>query len=151
MLTNLLNALTREQKHELDELGIPSSRRSEWKRGGTRRPTAAQCMVLAMVTNTDPEPLLRWLAEQEATPAQLDLFRAHAAKRTLKMAAGAAAILTATIVKASSLYPSAIPTDSLTTYPMHIVAKFRPHPPGPITTCSSDVCTQAPDCCSITA
>lgn len=74
MIDRLLEGLTAAQKKELDGLGISRMRRSDWKHG-RRTPTAAQLMVLAMVTNTDPQPLLRWLAEQEATPAQLDLFR----------------------------------------------------------------------------
>lgn len=74
MLTSLLEGLTREQKRELEELGISRSRRSEWK-SGTRKPTAAQLMVLATITKTDPLPLLFWLAEEEANPAQRDLFR----------------------------------------------------------------------------
>lgn len=74
MLNELLGGLTKDQKRQLDGLGIPSSRRSEWKTGA-RKPTAAQILVLAMVTEKDPQPLLLWLAQQEATPAQLDLFR----------------------------------------------------------------------------
>lgn len=124
MLADLLNNLTSEQKQELAELGIPSSRRSEWK-NGHRKPTAAQLMVLAMITKTDPQPLLAWLAEQEATPAQLDFFRAHAANRALKMAAGATALLTATIVKANCLYPSAIPADQHQPNMLHIVDRLR--------------------------
>lgn len=78
MLTATLEGLTRDQKRQLDALGIPSSRRAEWK-SGARKPTLAQIMVLAMVTNSDPKPLIAWLAEQEATPAQRELFRLHKA------------------------------------------------------------------------
>ncbi|MDL5034657.1 helix-turn-helix transcriptional regulator [Pelomonas sp. APW6] len=74
MLTQLLAGLTRDQKHALADLGIPHSRISEWK-SGKRKPTLAQILVLAMVANTDPKPLVTWLAEQEANPAQLDMFR----------------------------------------------------------------------------
>lgn len=74
MLTPLLAGLTKEQKHALADLGIPHSRISEWK-SGKRKPTLAQILVLAMVTNADPKPLVTWLAEQEANPAQLDMFR----------------------------------------------------------------------------
>lgn len=74
MLAEILEGLTNEQKHALDELDIPKSRRSEWK-SGRRRPTAAQAKTLAIVAGIDPVPLLQWLAEQEATPAQRGLFR----------------------------------------------------------------------------
>lgn len=74
VLDKLLGDLTTNQKHELDQLGIPSSRRSEWK-AGKRRPTAAQLVVLAHVMKLDPVPLLFWLAEEEANPAQRDVFR----------------------------------------------------------------------------
>jgi transcriptional regulator with XRE-family HTH domain len=74
MLIPLLAGLTKENKAELAELGIPHSRLSEWK-SGKRRPTAAQLMVLATITKTDPLPLLYWLAEEEANPAQRDLFQ----------------------------------------------------------------------------
>ncbi len=74
MLIDLLEGLTPDQKRELEELGITRQRRHDWK-VGPRKPTAAQCLVLAMVTNSDPKPLLQWLAEQEASEAQLAYFR----------------------------------------------------------------------------
>lgn len=74
MLDHLLEGLTRDQKQQLSDLGITPARRCDWLKG-RRHPTAAQILVLAMVTETDPQPLLLWLAQQEATPAQLDLFR----------------------------------------------------------------------------
>lgn len=74
MLIEILDRLTPEQKHALDNLDIPPARRSDWK-VGRRRPTAAQAKTLALVAGIDPVPLLQWLAEQEATPAQRGLFR----------------------------------------------------------------------------
>ncbi|MDT8997766.1 helix-turn-helix transcriptional regulator [Paucibacter sp. APW11] len=74
MLTLLLAGLTKEQRHALEALGIPHSRISEWKHG-KRRPTLAQILALSMVLEIDPKPLVEWLAEQEANPAQLDYFR----------------------------------------------------------------------------
>lgn len=74
MISTLLAGLTKSQKDELELLGISASRRSDWK-AGRRMPTAAQMMVLATITKTDPIPLLFWLADQEANPAQRDLFR----------------------------------------------------------------------------
>lgn len=74
MLIEILDRLTPEQKHALDNLDIPPARRSDWK-VGRRRPTAAQAKTLALVAGIDPIPLLQWLAEQEATPAQRGLFR----------------------------------------------------------------------------
>lgn len=97
MLAELLNNLTKEQIAELDRLGIPSSRRSEWKRG-PRKPTAAQCMVLAMVTNTDVKLLIEELAEREATPEQLDFFRRVQTHGTWRHVMGmAAAILSGAV------------------------------------------------------
>lgn len=74
MFLPLLEGLTPEQKAELETLGITRAKRSDWKHG-RRKPTAAQLMVLATITKTDPLPLLFWLAEEEANPAQRDLFR----------------------------------------------------------------------------
>jgi len=74
MLIDLLEGLTPEQKAELERLGISRSRRSDWLHA-RRQPTLAQILVLCMVTQTDPKPLVEWLAEQEANPAQLDYFR----------------------------------------------------------------------------
>jgi hypothetical protein len=72
-LIQVLEQLTTDQKHELDALGIPASRRSDWKKG-KRLPSAAQIQTLAIVADADPIPLLLWLAREEATPKQLDLF-----------------------------------------------------------------------------
>lgn len=52
-------------------------------------------MVLAMVTNSDPQPLLAWLAEQEASPAQRAMFSALKEGRSLKAAIALAVSLSA--------------------------------------------------------
>lgn len=73
-LQTILGSLTADQKRELEELGITQQRRSDWKHE-RRTPTNAQLVVLAHVAKVDPVPLLFWLAEEEANPAQRDLFR----------------------------------------------------------------------------
>ena len=80
-LQSLLTRLTNEQKHELEALGIPKARRSDWK-NGRRLPTAAQLKTVCLILDENPSPWLHWLAQQEATPEQLDLFL-----RALKTAA----------------------------------------------------------------
>lgn len=74
MIGPILDSLTKTQKDELEQLGISRSRRCDWQ-AGRRTPTAAQLMVLAHVAKVDPLPLLFWLGEEEASPAQRDLFR----------------------------------------------------------------------------
>jgi len=80
-LDALLKSLTSEQKRELAELGISAARRSDWLHGN-RKPTAAQLRTLAIVVDEDPIPMLLWLAQEEATPAQLDLFQRALATAT---------------------------------------------------------------------
>ena len=92
-LRDVLTRLTSEQKHELEQFGISAQRRSNWL-NGHRNPTAAQIRTLAIVANIDPAPLLLWLAEQEATPAQLDLFL----KALAKAAAGLTTLTVAAIL-----------------------------------------------------
>jgi hypothetical protein len=121
MLNSLLEGLTSEQKRQLEDLKIPHSRRSDWKHG-RRLPTAAQCMVLAMVTDSDPLPLLAWLAEQEASPAQRAMFSAVKAGRSLKAAVALAVSLSAGASQAFGLYPSDIPAGRTYSNARHIVA-----------------------------
>jgi hypothetical protein len=84
-LTDLLTRLTTEQKHELDALGIPKARRSDWK-NGRRLPTVAQLKTVCLILDENPTPWLHWLAQQEATPQQLDLFLKALAKSTAAVA-----------------------------------------------------------------
>ena len=84
-LQSLLTRLTNEQKHELEAFGIPKARRSDWK-SGRRLPTVAQLKTVCLVLDENPTPWLPWLAQQEATPEQLDLFLRALAKSTAAIA-----------------------------------------------------------------
>lgn len=84
-LTDLLTRLTNEQKHELEALGIPKARRSDWK-SGRRLPTVAQLKTICLVLDENPTPWLHWLATKEATPQQLDLFLKALARTTAAVA-----------------------------------------------------------------
>jgi hypothetical protein len=99
VLAQIIDALTSEQKHALYALDIPKARLSDWK-VGRRLPTLPQAKTLAIVAAVDPEPLLQWLAEQEATPAQRGLFRRF-------MEAAAANALGALIAPAGAVILSA--------------------------------------------
>jgi len=84
-LAALVKRLTRAEKHELAELGISPARRSDWIHG-RRLPTAAQMKTLCLILDENPSPWLHWLAQQEATPAQLELFLKALARATAAMA-----------------------------------------------------------------
>jgi hypothetical protein len=72
-LQTRLGHLTDAEKRELNQLGITRQKRWDWI-NMDRHPTAAQLRTLAVILDLEPAPLLLWLAEKEATPAQLELF-----------------------------------------------------------------------------
>ncbi len=80
-----LASLTTEQKHELTALGITPQKRSDWVHT-SRKPTVAQLKTLAIITGFDLAPMLEWLAKEQATPEQLDLFLRALAKTTAALA-----------------------------------------------------------------
>jgi len=80
-----LGHLTDDEKRELNALGITRQKRWDWI-NMDRHPTAAQLRTLAVILDLEPGPLLLWLAEREATPAQRDLFLKALAKSTAALA-----------------------------------------------------------------
>ena len=94
-LLPILETLTKAQREELEELGVRQQRRSDWIHG-RRRPTLAQIMVLCMVTNRDPKPLVEWLAEQEANEQQLAFFREVKTRRLGALLSAVVAVVLAT-------------------------------------------------------
>jgi len=74
MLTQLLSALTRQQKIDLFARNIPPQTISYWRKGG-RMPTYEQCVSLAEVTGADLPKLLTEIALSKATPEQQEKFK----------------------------------------------------------------------------
>lgn len=74
MLKNILNNLTKEQRMELHNKGIPSQLTSAW-RTGRRRPTYAQAVYLAQTTGANLKDLLIEIALNEVPEEVAKQFR----------------------------------------------------------------------------
>lgn len=69
LLRDLLHGLTRTQRQQLRDLGIPHSRLSEWTHGKAY-PTPVQTAILAAVTGTEYGQLQRAVTWGKAKPEE---------------------------------------------------------------------------------